>query len=213
MNADGSGQRLADACRGDFGQLAWSPNGQKIAFTSALTSGPNGNLEIYVVNADGSGQRRLTRSTVRDSDPVWSPDGRRIAFESNWQLWVMNADGSGQRRLTRNGDAQLQSCVVARRAEDRVRARQTATRSVQRVPRSVGLRGVRHERRRERSAEADARRIAASLVTGRAKDRVRQQRDGTADIYVMNADGSGQRNLTRGAGRRESQPVWSPAQK
>jgi TolB protein len=32
------------------------------------------------------------------------------------------------------------------------------------------------------------------------------------DIYVMNADGSGQRKLTRG-GRRDSQPVWSPAQK
>ena len=33
-----------------------------------------------------------------------------------------------------------------------------------------------------------------------------------SDIHVMNADGSGQRKLTRGA-RRESQPVWSPAQK
>jgi Tol biopolymer transport system component len=34
-----------------------------------------------------------------------------------------------------------------------------------------------------------------------------------SDIYVMNADGSGQRNLTRRAGRVESSPVWSPAQK
>ena len=34
-------------------------------------------------------------------------------------------------------------------------------------------------------------------------------------VYVMNADGSGQRNLTRtpGAGSRESVPVWSPAQR
>ena len=39
------------------------------------------------------------------------------------------------------------------------------------------------------------------------------RRDWNADIYVMNADGSGQRNLTRAAGHRESQPVWSPAQK
>jgi TolB protein len=40
--------------------------------------------------------------------------------------------------------------------------------------------------------------------------------EGRSDIYVMNADGTGQRNLTRtpGAdGRRESQPVWSAAQK
>jgi TolB protein len=34
-----------------------------------------------------------------------------------------------------------------------------------------------------------------------------------ANVFVMNADGSGQRNLTRGAGVRDSQPVWSPAQK
>ena len=36
-------------------QLIWSPDGQKLAFTVALTSGPDGNLEIYVMNADGSG--------------------------------------------------------------------------------------------------------------------------------------------------------------
>ncbi len=36
-----------------------------------------------------------------------------------------------------------------------------------------------------------------------------------SDIYIMNADGTRQRNLTRtpGASRRESQPVWSPALK
>jgi Tol biopolymer transport system component len=33
------------------------------------------------------------------------------------------------------------------------------------------------------------------------------------DISVVNADGSNQRNLTRAAGRRESGPVWSPAQR
>jgi TolB protein len=32
------------------------------------------------------------------------------------------------------------------------------------------------------------------------------------NIYVMNADGSGQRKLTRGS-RRDSHPVWSPAQR
>ena len=74
------------------------------------------------MNADGNGQRRLTRNTVGDRNPVWSPDGRRIAFESNWQVNVMNADGSGQRQADAERGAQLRSCLVARRAEDRVRA-------------------------------------------------------------------------------------------
>ncbi len=39
------------------------------------------------------------------------------------------------------------------------------------------------------------------------------RRDGNAEIYVMNADGSGQRNLTRTPRRQESSAAWSPAQK
>ena len=39
------------------------------------------------------------------------------------------------------------------------------------------------------------------------------ERDGNGEIYVMNADGSGQRNLTRTRGGKESGLVWSPPQK
>ena len=117
MNTDGSDQRrLTSEAWG--GEHAWSPVGDKIAFVSRR----DGNAEIYVMNADGSQLRNLTRNTVGDRNPVWSPDGRRIAFESNWQVNVMNADGSpGQRRLTRKG-RNFSSCLVARWAEDRVRA-------------------------------------------------------------------------------------------
>ena len=55
------------------------------------------------------------------------------------------------------------------------------------------------------------------LVARRAEDRHRQQRDARrspcvvcdSKIYVMNADGSGQRRLTRTAGWEHS-PAWSP---
>ena len=39
------------------------------------------------------------------------------------------------------------------------------------------------------------------------------ERDGNAEIYVMHADGSQQRNLTRTRGGKESGLVWSPAKK
>jgi Tol biopolymer transport system component len=37
------------------------------------------------------------------------------------------------------------------------------------------------------------------------------RRDGNEEIYVMNADGSGQRRLTR-TPRNDKSPAWSPAQ-
>ena len=83
--------------------------------------------------------------------PAWSPDGRRIAFVSdrdgNFEVYVMNADGSGQRNLTRNAGIRQRSCLVARRAEDRLRAQ----------PRRplARRRDLRHERRRQRAAQPD----------------------------------------------------------
>jgi len=102
MNADGSEQtRLTNNQASDFGP-AWSPDGKRIAFASNL----DGNYEIYVMNADGSGQTRLTNNQADDYDLAWSPDGNRIAFASNldgnYEIYVMNIDGSGQTRLTNN---------------------------------------------------------------------------------------------------------------
>ena len=79
---------------------AWSPDGKHLAFTSlrATDSG------IYVMDPNGSNQVRLTSGTG-DLNPVWSPDGSRIAFASARtgrpiQIHVMNADGSDEVALT-----------------------------------------------------------------------------------------------------------------
>ena len=99
MNADGSGQRRL--ARGM--PSAWSPDGQRIAFTTAHEPG------MFVMNADGSGQRRL--NTVSFNSATWSPDGQKILFvrarpgtraKVN-DIYVMNADGSRQRKLTERG--------------------------------------------------------------------------------------------------------------
>jgi Tol biopolymer transport system component len=81
---------------------SWSPNGNKIAFTSNR----NGNNEIYVMNADGTGQTRLTKNSADDSRPTWSPDGSKIAFATyrngNNEVYVMKSDGSGQTNCSSN---------------------------------------------------------------------------------------------------------------
>ena len=49
----------------------------------AFGSDRDGNSEIYVMNADGTNQRRLTNHPKNDWSPSWSPDGKRIAFMSD----------------------------------------------------------------------------------------------------------------------------------
>ena len=74
---------------------AWSPDGNKIAFTSDR----DGNGEIYVMNIDGSAPVNLTHTAAWDGYAAYSPDGSKIAYWSGSNLHVMNADGSEQTDL------------------------------------------------------------------------------------------------------------------
>lgn len=81
----------------------WSPDGQKIAFSSDL----DGDSEIYVINRDGSNLVQLTDNSGYDGRPRWSPDGALISFETDreggdWDIFIMNADGSHARPVTAN---------------------------------------------------------------------------------------------------------------
>ena len=58
----------------------------KIVFASAG--------DIWAMNDDGSGRISLTSDGATDDTPSWSSDGARIVFSRDGNIHVMNADGS-----------------------------------------------------------------------------------------------------------------------
>jgi dipeptidyl aminopeptidase/acylaminoacyl peptidase len=58
IDVDASQEKRLTDSPGLDGFPAWSPDGERIAFTSSR----DGNWEIYVMDSDGAHQRRLTRT-------------------------------------------------------------------------------------------------------------------------------------------------------
>ncbi len=100
MNPDGSDvRRIGPTDIGGLYAPVVSPDGQRLAFTAADTTGQH----IWVVNMDGSGLTKLTDTSGFNVDATWSPDGTKIAFSSARDgpsaHYIMNADGSDVRKI------------------------------------------------------------------------------------------------------------------
>ena len=105
MDADGGNQQRLTENRNNDWHPEWSPDGQRIAFSSDR-KGDLENFEIYVMDADGGNQQKLTNHRTWDGSPSWSPDSQRIVFNSNRdgksEIYVMDADGGNLQNLTNN---------------------------------------------------------------------------------------------------------------
>ena len=84
-------------------QMAFSPDGNQIAF---VWNGPQGdNQDIYVKLIDAETPLRLTTNPAEDINPVWSPDGRHIAFlrqsAEGSEFYLIPTLGGAERKLAK----------------------------------------------------------------------------------------------------------------
>ena len=79
-----------------------SPDGKKLIYSS----GQYPSMHIVESALDGTGVRQISKMPAAQFNAVYSPDQAQIAFARSdstrqLQVWVMNADGTGERQLTR----------------------------------------------------------------------------------------------------------------
>lgn len=195
--------------------------------------------EIYLMDADGTNARRLTDNKDGDSLPAISPDGTRIVFDSNrlraadqppntQHLFLMNIDGSGQTPLTWGSSASwspdgkriaFHASASGTGAPTRVEPGAPASDSDIFVADVDGLlkkRGTPHNLTKSPGSidddadwSPDGRRIVytSRAVTGRGSNAVN---DPSAEIFVINADGSGSPVRLTANDEEERAPAWSP---
>lgn len=204
MNRDGSGQQ-----RLTFNEYldelpAWSPDGHQIVFATWLSASQS---ELFIMNADGSNQRQITDTSTDEGHVSWSAAG--LAFnatesgEDNYQLYLSDANGGARQRLTNSridewspewspDGAQL--LFLSERGSSinsGIYVMDLSTREARLIYNNADSRLV------EWGAvwSADGSRIVFAM----------DQVDGTADIYMMNADGSSLRLVAE----RGGYPAWA----
>jgi Tol biopolymer transport system component len=187
VSVDGSGRRNLTS----GGRSAWSPDGQKIAFDRFDGFPPQWrpadgapDSDIYVMNADGSGKKNLTRSPKPDEGPAWSPDGQKIAFQRVVGVIPCSTGGCGR----------AESDIYVMNADGSGQRRLTRNEATDSDP----------------SWSPDGTKIAFRRVVGVVRCGPRGCGPAESDIFVMNADGSGERNLTRNDPSYAMDADWSP---
>ena len=106
INADGSNLVALPTEPGGDSEPAWSPDGQRLAFTSLREGKPL----IYVMDLmDQSVKRLMDPSPDFDAarQAAWSPFGNQIAFAKKrvdtYQIWTATDAGQGQQPISRGG--------------------------------------------------------------------------------------------------------------
>jgi Tol biopolymer transport system component len=201
-NPDGSDLRQLTTAKGWDGCPAFSPDGKRIAFCSEQ----NGQSQIWVMNADGSGRRQVSHSKHPAYFPAFSPNGRRIAFEASdggpaaYDIYVVGVAGGKATRFTgAPGDDEYAAFSPDGKTIAFVSHRKAGPAQIWLMDASSG----RHQRQLTHDA------VGKDERPDWRPDGKQIAYVGGGNVWVMNADGTGQHAVTHGSAY-DFAPGWSP---
>lgn len=231
MNSDGSGltrlTKTVDA--GDVFPDLDSKTRNRVTFTRVSVTDPGActtyEIDVYTMDADGSNQVNLTPDTASlDLASTFSPDGTKIAFTSTRDcpnpkdlaipcadVFVMNADGTNPVKLTATHVDVVNGYPDWSPKGDKIAFVSNATGDYEvwvMNADGTGLQQLTNDPADDGgcmllcsppSWSPDGTKIAWST-----------NRSGNYEIWIMNADGTNQTQITDTPGYESHQPYWLP---
>ena len=169
----------------------------------------NGNTDVYSVRPDGQDLRRFTTDPGFDACAAYSADGRRIAYCSGQgggpvQVWTMKQNGKEKQQVTHlTGPATFPDFSPdGSKIVFTAKPAGSPTRDIY----VIGSDGSGLTQLTSGSVDN----AYPAFSPDGTKIVFTSRRTGTSQVWVMNADGSNQTQLTFDAQPKDQVPEWSP---
>jgi Tol biopolymer transport system component len=168
----------------------------------------NGNTDVYSVQPNGQDLQRLTTDPGFDACAAYSADGKRIAYCSGQgggavQVWTMNQDGTDKQQVTHMSataifpdfspdGSKIVFCAGTSTFARDIYVVNSDGSDLTRLTSGVGNN------------------VYPAFSPNGRKIVFTSNRTGTSQVWLMNADGSNQRQLTFDSQPKDQVPDWSP---